>query len=53
METMGIIGFIFGLAGLSYAIKAKDDVAKLKVEFEELKASLDVAPKSNEGHSAK
>lgn len=42
MESMGIIGFIFGLAGLSYAITAKSDIVKLKQEFEDFKTSLEV-----------
>ncbi len=37
---MGILGFIFGLTGLSYAITAKNDLNKLKQDFEEFKASL-------------
>jgi hypothetical protein len=41
MESMGIIGFIFGLAGLSFAMTAKSDVAKLKQEFEAFKTSLE------------
>ncbi|WP_158589095.1 hypothetical protein [Alginatibacterium sediminis] len=40
MEAMGIIGFVFGLAGLSYALAAKRDIADLKQEFESLKLSL-------------
>lgn len=41
MEAMGVLGFIFGLAGLSFALTAKTDIAKLKQEFEEFKTSLD------------
>ncbi len=41
MEAMGIIGFIFGLAGLSYATTAKRDIAELKQEFEDFKASIE------------
>ncbi len=37
MEAMGIIGFIFGLAGLSVAMTAKNQLASLKQEFEDLK----------------
>lgn len=47
MEAMGIIGFIFGLAGLSYATTAKNDIAKLKIEFEDFKASIESSDKSN------
>lgn len=43
MEAMSIIGFVFGLAGLSYATTAKRDLAKLKQEFEDLKISLEAS----------
>ncbi|GLS84552.1 hypothetical protein [Paraferrimonas haliotis] len=46
MEAMGILGFIFGLAGLSIATTAKKDIAKLTSELEELKASLESQDKS-------
>ncbi|WP_412970853.1 hypothetical protein [Glaciecola sp. MF2-115] len=52
MEAMGIIGFIFGLAGLSYATTAKNDIAKLKIEFEDFKASLEASDKSNKSSSS-
>ena len=52
MEAMGIIGFIFGLAGLSYATTAKNDIAKLKIEFEDLKASIEASDKSNKNNSS-
>lgn len=52
MESMGIIGFIFGLAGLSYATAAKNDIAKLKIEFENFKASLETSNKLNEHNSS-
>lgn len=39
MEAIGIIGFIFGLAGLSYAKAAKEDITQLKKEFEVLRSS--------------
>jgi|GEM_PF-464604 len=47
MEAMSIIGFIFGLAGLSYAVTAKHDVATLKKEFKDFKLSLEASDKSN------
>ena len=50
MEAMGIIGFIFGSAGLSYAMTAKSDIAKLKIEFEDFKASLEAPDKSNKNN---
>jgi len=40
MESMGIIGFIFGLAGLSFAITAKNELAKLKEDFESFREEL-------------
>ncbi len=43
MEAMSIIGFIFGLAGLSYATTARRDIAKLKQEFEDFKAALNAS----------
>jgi hypothetical protein len=51
MEAMSIIGFIFGMAGLSYATTAKRDVAKLKQEFEDFKASLEVTKKLDKNNS--
>ena len=50
MESMGIIGFIFGLAGLSYAMTAKKDVAKLKQEFEDFKTSLEDSNHASENN---
>ncbi|MFQ3235953.1 MAG: hypothetical protein ACI9C4_001517 [Paraglaciecola sp.] len=52
METMGIIGFIFGLAGLSYATAAKRDIAKLKQEFEDFKLSLKATDKLNKKNTS-
>ena len=51
METMGILGFIFGLAGLSFAITAKSDIAKLKQEFEDFKASIKTSDSLNKNNS--
>ena len=51
MEAMGIIGFIFGLAGLSYATTAKNDIAKLKKEFENFKASIEILERSNKNNT--
>jgi hypothetical protein len=52
MEAMGIIGFVFGLAGLSYATTAKRDIAKLKQEFEDFKVSLAASDKLNKNDSS-
>lgn len=52
MEAMGIIGFIFGLASLSYATTAKRDIAKLKQEFENFKVSLEASGKLNKNNSS-
>lgn len=41
MEAMGIIGFIFGLAGLSVAMTAKNQLASLKQEFEDMKKNIE------------
>ena len=38
---MEIIGFVFGLAGLSFALIVKEQIAKLKKEFESLKKDLE------------
>ena len=40
MEAFGILGFTFGLAGLTFAIIAWGQFASLKKEFEDLKKSL-------------
>jgi len=37
METMGIIGFIFGLSALSMVIPLKKTVEDLKKDIEKLK----------------
>ena len=37
METLGIIGFIFGLGALSMVIQLKTTVETLKKDVEELK----------------
>ncbi|MDC2889010.1 hypothetical protein Q4575_07245 [Psychrosphaera sp. 1_MG-2023] len=47
MEAMGVLGFIFGLAGFSYANAVKSDIAKLRQEFEDFKASLNTSEKSD------
>lgn len=48
MEAMGILGFIFGLAALNFATTAKKEIANLKLELEEIKASLDTSAKPDE-----
>jgi len=40
METMGLMGFIFGLSGLSFGLMAWQQIAGLKKEFEDLKKDL-------------
>ncbi len=41
MEGMSVIGFIFGLSGMSLAIIAWTQIASLRKEFEELKKCLE------------
>ena len=41
MEAMSIMGFIFGMAGLSLAITAKNQLASLRKEFEDLKKNIE------------
>ena len=38
---MEAIGFIFGMAGLSFALIAKGQIDSLKIEFDELKNRLE------------
>jgi hypothetical protein len=40
MESMGILGFFFGLVAFAYAHKSKADIAKLEQDIEGLKAML-------------
>ena len=40
MEVFGLLGFIFGLSGMTFAIIAWGQIASLKKEFEDLKKSL-------------
>ncbi len=41
MDAFGLMGFIFGMSGLSFAIIAWGQIASLKKEFEDLKKSLE------------
>jgi hypothetical protein len=41
MESMGILGFIFGLSGLAFAIIAWEQITALKKEFNDLKMDLE------------
>ena len=41
METFGLIGFIFGLSGLSFAITATAKLANLKKEVDALRKDLE------------
>ncbi|NMP30058.1 hypothetical protein HII17_00665 [Thalassotalea sp. M1531] len=41
MESMGIMGFMLGGAGMTFALIALGQVANVKKELTELKASLD------------
>lgn len=52
MEAMSIIGFIFGVAGLSYVTTAKRDIAKLKQEFENFKISLETSEELDKKNSS-
>lgn len=38
---MEIIGFVFGLAGLSFALMVKEETGKLRKEFESMKKNLE------------
>ena len=40
MESMGILGFVFGMSALSFAIKAQGDIATIKEDLEALKKQL-------------
>ncbi|MCB0282598.1 MAG: hypothetical protein H6627_14085 [Calditrichae bacterium] len=40
MEAMGLLGFIFGMSAMSFAIIAWTQIAALRKEFEELKKNL-------------
>ncbi len=40
---MEVVGFVFGLSGLSFALIAWERIAKLKKEFEELKSNLEAS----------
>lgn len=40
METMGLLGFVFGLSGLSFSLTAMGQVSSLKSEFEEFKKNM-------------
>ena len=40
MEAMGIMGFIFGMAGLSLAMTARHELTSLKKAFDDLKKNL-------------
>lgn len=41
MEAMGMMGFIFGMSGTSFAIIAWSLVGSLRKEFEDLKKNLE------------
>ena len=41
MEVFGILGFTFGLSGITFAMFAWAQIASLKKEFEDLKKSLE------------
>ncbi len=36
LEAMGVMGFVFGMAGLSFAIIARKEIEALKRELKEL-----------------
>jgi len=41
MQAMGIMGFIFGMAGLALATTIQSQLASLRKEFEDLKKNLE------------
>lgn len=41
MDTFSIIGFVFGLSGLSFAMIVQEKLTKLNKEFETLKKDLE------------
>ncbi len=41
METMAILGFIFGMSGLSFGLMAFGQVSQLKKEVQQLKGQLE------------
>lgn len=41
MDTFSIIGFVFGLSGLSFAMIVQEKMTKLNKEFEILKKDLE------------
>ena len=41
MESMGILGFVFGLSGLSFALIAQEKITSLKKDFNHLKKNLE------------
>jgi hypothetical protein len=53
VEALGIIGFIFGMAGLSIAVKARDDLVKLKQEIKDLKETLKPSSVAKDDESSK
>lgn len=40
METFAIIGFVFGMSGLSMGIIAKGQIENLKIDVDQLKEEL-------------
>ncbi len=40
METMGILGFIFGMSALSFALIIKEQVAKIEENLKKLTMQL-------------
>ncbi len=40
METMGILGFIFGMSALSFALVMKEQVAKIEKDLKKLTKQL-------------
>lgn len=48
METMGLMGFIFGMSGLSFAVIVYEQMTKLKKDVERLSALVDSNQKGNE-----
>lgn len=40
MESMGILGFVFGVSALSFVLKAQGEIATIKEEIETMKKQL-------------
>ena len=41
MDTFGLLGFVFGSCGFTFAIIARGQICSLQKEFEDLKKNLE------------